>query len=106
MVRQSRRDATACIYLKIFTKFFLFIRYFLLSEFSLSVSFGVTWSLSMSIGSYAQGLWLSGSLGLSVCSCSVLVPVCLPSGPCDAFWIYLPGSGSQVPQVGGVVGWC
>ena len=60
----------------------------------------------MSIGSYAQGLWLSGSLGLAVCSCSVLVPVRLPSGPCVPVWIYLPGSGSQVPLVGGVVEWC
>jgi hypothetical protein len=47
-------------------------------EFLSVCFFGVAWSLSMSIGSSAQGLWLSGSVGLAVCSCSVLVPVCLP----------------------------
>jgi hypothetical protein len=71
-------------------------------NFSLSISFGVAWSLSMSIASYAQGLWLCGSVGLAVCSCSVLVPVWLPC----VLPIYLPGSGSLVPLVGGVVEWC
>ena len=51
------------------------------------LSFGVAWSIS----SYAQGLWHSGTLDL--CSCSGPAPVCLPSGPCAALWIYL-GSGS------------
>ena len=55
--------------------------------------------LAWSIGSYAQGLWLSGSVDLVVCSCSEPAPVCLPSGPCAALWIYL-GSGSLAPLVG------
>src|SRR5882762_2911112 len=49
-----------------------------------------------SIGSYAQGLWHSGTVDLVVFSCSVPAPVCLPSGPCVALWIYL-GSGSLAP---------
>jgi len=69
---------------KNFAKFFLlFTHYFLLSEFPLSVSFGVAWSLPLPIGSYALALalwsWLSVlalCLLLSVC---LQVPV-LPSG--------------------------
>jgi hypothetical protein len=57
----------------------------------MSVSFGVAWCDHESIGSYAQGLWLSGTVDLVVCSHSVPAAVCLPSGPCIALWIY-PGS--------------
>jgi hypothetical protein len=53
----------------------------------------------MSIGSYAQGLWLSGSVDLVA---TVPALVCLPSGPSVASWIYL-GSGSLGPLVGKVV---
>jgi hypothetical protein len=35
------------------------------------------WSIHESIGSYAQGLWLSGTVDLLVCSCSVPAAVCL-----------------------------
>jgi hypothetical protein len=52
----------------------------------------VAWSLSVSIGSYSQGLLLSGS-------CSVPIPVCLPGGPYVAFWICLLGSGSPGHEV-------
>ena len=65
----------------------------------MSASFGVAWSIHESIGSYAQGLWLSGTVDLVVCSCSVPAVACLPLGPCVALWIY-PGSGSLAPLVG------
>jgi hypothetical protein len=38
----------------------------------MSASFGVAWSNHESIGSYAQSLWLSGTVDLVVCSYSVL----------------------------------
>jgi hypothetical protein len=69
---------------------------------SLPLSFGAAWSLFMSMVLVLQGLWLSGSVDLVVCSCSVPVLVCLPSGPCVAFWICLFGSGSLDPMVK----WC
>ena len=97
-----------CVYLhqtvfKIFTNFSLLFTHpptaSCCPSLPLSDSFCVTWSLLMSIGS----LDVSGSLAwLSVRSCSVPVPVCLPSGPCVAFWIYLLGSDSLV-LLGGVV---
>ena len=102
MVRQWQCNATAYIpdIFKIFAKFFLLVtHYFLLSKSPYACSFGVAWPIHESIGSYAQGLWLSGTVDLVVCSCSVPAPVCLPSGPCVALWIYL-GSGSLAPLVG------
>ena len=77
--------------LKNFPKFFLLVTH-LLSK-SPYVCFGVAWSIHESIGSYAQGLWLSGTVDLVIYSCSVSAAVCLCSGPCVALWIN-PGSGS------------
>ena len=101
MVRQLRRHPTARIYIfKNFAKFFLLVTHYLLSKAPYVCSFGLAWSIHESIGSYAQGLWLSGTVDLVVCSCSVPpAAVCLPSGPCVALWIY-PGSGSLALLVG------
>jgi hypothetical protein len=68
----------------------------------LSVSFGVAWSLSMSIGSYAQGLSGSGSVDLVVCSCSVPALPCLSAfRPLYCFldlpWFWLSGSHGIIP---------
>ena len=71
--------ATPChgtyMHLQNFRKFFLLVTHYLLSKAPYVCSFGLAWSIH---GSYAQGLWLSGTVDLVVCSCSVLLlSVCL-----------------------------
>ena len=107
-----RCNAMACIY-QTSSKFLL--SSFILSpaascclSLPLSISFGVAWSLSMSIGSYAQGLSGSGSgsgsVDLVVCSCSESVPAlpCLSAfRPLCCFldlpWFWFPGSHGIIP---------
>src|ERR1700676_2638391 len=50
----------------------------------------------------ALALWTCLSVQ-SVLALCLPCPVCLPSGPCIAFWIYL-GSGSLVPMVLSLLG--
>ena len=93
--RQLRCDVTVCIYhlQKFSLSSFLLSATALLSE-PPSIHFLWCWPGLYSCLWLFQGLWLCGSVDLSLlCACTCLSA----SGSLCTFWIYLFGSGSLVP---------
>src|ERR1700674_1410309 len=88
---------------KNFAKFFLLVTHCFLLSKSLSVCFLWCGLVSIHVYWFLCSLALALALWLSVLALCLPCPVCLPSGPCVTFWIYL-GSGSLVPMVLSLLG--